>query len=695
MGLVKPQSDAVPFKQRQKAPIFDPQWSDSLGAGQIATMSFARDPNAKSNYIAKELNLPPNRIDFFDNLPVYINDQGQQLSLVPEWSFNPSDILKRSAFFAGDLPVTIGSIGSTAIPAPVPPLTKSAIGTGIGETVRQGIASVAVGEDLSGMDKAKFQLMEQGFNLGGEMAGNFVSRLTGKYVPVNIFAKELSDKRLNEYNELLKKAQQVGVDFLSPAEGTRLKSFAAMEQVLQRSPMSAEVIEQVLELRNEQVSDAVLKYIDMISPTTGSLVESGQLAKNAANDAIQAKINALRAEAGPMYKQAFRMGGQIDITKTLTKIARMRRKTPDGSPLRSVLDNYYEQLTWRKLSDKTGTRYRRRNLELLHEVKLDIDRALKSIDSLGEGQKVRLFKIKKSLLNDIRKNGIGDNGKAAGELYDEARNIYEEGMPAITQLDSSLVNIVAETKETNLHKVADSIFNPAMSDPKTMLQVKQIIQSQNPEAWTALIGTYLQQQWMKAPEAVTGNILEGAKFRKAVFGNKAKRRMWEAALEPEQFKALSDLMDVLEVTGKVFSSQQSITAFAGVALKDIEKSGSALANVPRVLSPQLIGENISMWLKERGARTITKRLAEIITEPDAIENLRKFKLLGDKNTRQIIDLLKLLGVPYLRSEATPMFAPERRDDIPQMQPTTKQNDLKGWPEGAVNIPTPNLFGGNN
>tara|TARA_R100001594_G_scaffold32710_2_gene60787 strand:- start:2452 stop:4566 length:2115 start_codon:yes stop_codon:yes gene_type:complete len=699
MGLVEIETspNALVFKQRQRAPIFDDQYKNMLGAGQIATMSLSRDPNAKASYIAQELGLPANRIDFFDDLPVYIDDEGKQFSLAPEWSFSPSDILKRSAFLAGDIPVMTGAIGGAAVPAPVNPLLKSAAGTAAGEAVRQGMAGALVGEELSLEDRAKYQGIEQALNLGGEVVGDLTSRLLGRHVPVNMFARELSDRRLAEYNELLDKARRHGIDFISPAEGTRLKTFAALEQVLQRQPVSAETIENVLEIRNDQSADAVMKFIRLLSPDTGSLIEAGAKARDAASKAMEAQLKIIQDEASPIYQEAFGMGTQVDVTKTLAKIASLRRVSPEGGSLRPQLEALKKQLERTPTTLPSGQKVRARNLRTVHHVKLEMDRILTALnvsgESLSQAQKVHIQEIKTSLLNDIRKNSIGDRGKEAGELYESARSIYEEGMPAVTQLEASLVNVIADKSEISLHKIADTIFNPSMIDPKSMEQVKKAILTHDPQAWTALIGTYLQQQFARQTEAATGNILEGAKFRKAVFGSRAKREMWKEALEPEQYKVMSELMDVLAATGKVFASNQSITAFATEVQETTLKDGGGLSKVFLIAAPHVWGTRTKDWLDQLGTEKITRRLAEIITDPDAIEELKKFKLLGSKDTRRIINFLKLLGVPHVRDYANPLIAPERgaheRDDIPPMMPTTDQN--RRWPEGATDIETPKVL----
>ena len=74
--------------------------------------------------------------------------------------------------------------------------------------------------------------------------------------------------------------------------------------------------------------------------------------------------------------------------------------------------------------------------------------------------------------------------------------------------------------------------------------------------------------------------------------------------------------------------------------------------------------------------------------------MKNKRLHGPQSVRGIVAAFKILGVPYVRTVGNPLLEPERRDDIPQMKPTTSR-DLKGWKEGAVNIPTPNLFGGSN
>lgn len=622
--------------QFQQEAIEDPRFF--IDRSTIAKMSLARDPESQLRSISQDEGIPLEQLGMLDGRPVLKDPQGQQFALIP------SGINTRSAAtLFGELPATLGgTLGAVS-----GGFAGGALGTSIGESARQLMSNLVTGERLSVDESLLNQSIEQGFNLASEGIGRGVAKAfnIGRTSKIG---KMMDPRRTASANKIIAKANRFGINNLTPAEATELQSLRTLEKVLQRTGGgSDEVIQDFLSIRNVEIEDAVVNLMDDIS-VEGSAVQAGRQVRTAAQEALQEAQEQLQSQAGPLYQSAFQSGQPIDISDTLKTIKGIQRANPTGSKLRAAMNKVERLLTFtRKDSTK---KLPRTQLELLHNAKIEIDRMLGQFgdDSLSKAQKVQLAKVKGSLREALKTNSD----------YAQAIGIYEEGMPAVTQLSDSLVGVLGDVKDTSLHTVSNKIFDPGLADASTVKQVRKVIQAQNPEAWDAIVRSKLQREWFNISEAATASASpRGAMFRKRIFGSKAKQKMWEAALTPDQFRTVSDLMDVLERTGKVFSTSESITFFAQEMAKDLKGNNAATAFFS-LLSPQEVGTKIAGHIQSVLDGKHAANLARIVTSPDGLAQIAKLKRLGPGSTRQIIELARLTGF-----SARQAFGPE-----PDIQP---------------------------
>ena len=130
-----------------------------------------------------------------------------------------------------------------------------------------------------------------------------------------------------------------------------------------------------------------------------------------------------------------------------------------------------------------------------------------------------------------------------------------------------------------------------------------------------------------------GNI--GGAYRKAIFGSKDARSKLRAALTPEQYKGVSDLMTVLEATGRAFK-QQSNTMPRQVAKESMEIEAEGLLRISDIASSPT--EPLNKFIKAMKTLSLedyARKQAIILTSPSSLADLRRSsRLLREMSPRE-------------------------------------------------------------
>jgi len=127
-----------------------------------------------------------------------------------------------------------------------------------------------------------------------------------------------------------------------------------------------------------------------------------------------------------------------------------------------------------------------------------------------------------------------------------------------------------------------------------------------------------------------------------------------AALGEEKYKALSELMEVLEAVGRV-PRRQSITEQAQqVAKREDFEAAPIISTVTRPWS------GVREWWVSKKKEDWQAEIAKAITSPDAVTELKKLRILkemspGSKNAAEIVGIaLARAGIaPFASAGKTP------------------------------------------
>ena len=277
------------------------------------------------------------------------------------------------------------------------------------------------------------------------------------------------------------------------------------------------------------------------------------------------------------------------------------------------------------------------DLETLHQAKMALDDMIGTARQTGMGNtaKGKLVAVKNKLLSAM------DN---ASPDYRQARQIFADLSPEVGSVREGVVGIIADLPDSKLQQAAAKIFNPAVSGPKTIRQARIWINAADPNAWQGLKRAYLQDSFEKAGREYAtggGKTLQGAKFRALVFGDVKRREMLKEALTPDEYRSMSDLMDVLEATGRAVDTN-SKTAWRMEEIAELKRMGVNVG--PGSLEIHMVLNNVADWWRQVQLGNYSEKLANIITSPDGIKNLRALRQVSPRSAKAMVISAHALGL---------------------------------------------------
>lgn len=432
-------------------------------------------------------------------------------------------------------------------------------------------------------------------------------------------AREASDKT----GIPLFQAQQTGV----PATLEK-QSFVA------QLPAGTKRAMESLRNQNQAAGDAVESFLNTIADSN-AVVTGPERARNAARSSIE-NMKRIRAErSSPLYKEAFEKGADVEAASIVKQLDETIETMPEGGEVSKTLKRI------RKLM--TGTGDKQPSLQYLHNVKLEIDQMLskQGETSLGNTTKRHVTEVKDMLLDAM------DKGSSE---YRQARDLFAQNSPAINALQDSVVGKIARLDDVQLKQVASSIFDPAQTNPRVLMDAKKAIQSADSDAWNEIVRTELERRLgsIKATtEAGTVENLPGQLYR-ALFPNEKSTKVLMNALDDEGKKNLNYLRTALGRArlGRPGGSQTA----ARQEIKEELKGGvsSAIRDFIRepISSTANYGVNtLTMSTQERALNQRVKALADTLYDPSwkaEMKALRKLDPDSPASARAMAQLLRAI-----------------------------------------------------
>ena len=311
-------------------------------------------------------------------------------------------------------------------------------------------------------------------------------------------------------------AQQTGV----PAQLEK-QSFVAQLPAGTRSAMAG------LKTQNKAAGDAVESFLVQIAPDS-SVITGAEKLRTAAQSAVE-KLKNIRAEkASPLYSDAFAEGSIVNIDPVNTLISKKLLDLPESGEIAKSV-----RRVSRLISGEP-------TLKRMHNAKIEIDQMISKVGdgSLGNTTKANLLEIQEELLR-----GMDDSS----DLYLQAREAFKEASPAVTKMQDSIIGKIANLKDDQLKQVATKLFDPSQTNPKVILDAKNVIRDVDPYAWDEIVRTELERRLgsvKSTAEAGTVENIPGQLYR-ALFPNEKSTNVLMNALDSEGKKNLAYLQTAL------------------------------------------------------------------------------------------------------------------------------------------------------
>lgn len=312
-----------------------------------------------------------------------------------------------------------------------------------------------------------------------------------------------------------------------------------------------------------------------------------------AADEVLKKLAAKRQErAGSVYKNSFELDIPIDVTDITAKLESELADANLRGQSRRVKQELLDALTDFSGFSESGFK---NNTELLHNALVNDFRPL--IEGLTkDGQ--RSLKLQASQIREQVSNRL----KAANPEYQRATDIYDPSKGHLQALEQGVIRAFAEAAEMGGQAAATATRNlfSGTAKPKEIRDLRRLIQTENPQAWQNIKGTWLRTQFDDAitssinPLGVQNKFLSRLGIRgKVMMGRGAekargtKAKVFEAIMEPEELKNFVDLVEMMQATSYIASQggspTQPLLALRTLLEKDITGAGRVAANAIRAV----------------------------------------------------------------------------------------------------------------
>ncbi len=498
-----------------------------------------------------------------------------------------------------------------------------ALGAGAG-AIEGGIA--ASGEAQGGIGD-RLSAVPAGAALGaaGGAIGTSIGRGLTRFADRRA-ARDIQRLDPNGIQTIQAQAREHGVQ-LTPAEMTNLPSLAQQQKQVGNTVGAGDDLADFYRMRqDEQIEPAIRQYMDNISEFHGDEA-SGEMVRAAANRAMSNVAEMRADQASPIYQRAFAdQSSEVDTERVLQSIARTSARFPETGAVRRRLDRagrLLQREVVREADDGSVITelVPETRVDVLHGAKLELDQMLERspANPIGNTERRQITGVKNQLLEAM---------DAASPDYGAARAIYADLSPGVERVREGIAGTIADLPDQQLRTVAGRLFDAKKLSPRSALEARRQLQGADPDAWQAIKRSYIEDTWIKASQETLGSggtpINAGAKFRKLLMGNARQRQILANTMEPEEFRTLNSLTNVLEASGRVkmIGSDTEWNRLANEAAK--KASASPLSRALRYVSLDALKEAANAWDERRFAAN-SDAVVRMITSPNGMQLIRELR----------------------------------------------------------------------
>ena len=624
------------FAPIEKPPVAISEPSMGASAGTAFMGGIPTDKQAAINYFAKQRGISPNRYRIIDGDIAYQADDGKFYKEV-------SGLGSTAAYYAPDVIEMTPDIAAGVALAPTALVNPLIAAGGVGGIAslsnlsRQMLANITAGQEVDPYQVGLTGLLSGGAELAPAVRKGFIERRT---------ARDIAQVNPSIVQSLRSKAGKYNIP-LTPGELTGLSSLLGQQKVIGNVPDTSAKMQKFYKEREAKVQSAVDDYLGTLSQVEDAAV-AGNRGVAALEQQKQKLIADREAAVEPIYRAAFESSVPVDAAPVLNQIDNMLKTQPPTGKAAGYLRKI-KDLLQRPEIDIDGNELKtfmpENRLPNLQNAKFEIDAMFTedAFSSLDKTVQAKLSAIKENLLTQMGKGNpdyIAANKKF--ELLSQPINEFNERITGVSLMQMS---------PDNIKNFSNRIFsNPS---PGTIKYAKQqIIAGGGEEAWNAVTRAFLEEQWTLAKKPAKTQ--QGAKldtgntWQNIIIGDPKQMKAMQAALSPDQFKALRDLAEVLEAAGRA-KKLGSDTAFNQLINEELFKNPpitSVTTGVARAVGGIKLDQPakaLSDWAIRRDAAANAGNIANIITSPDGINRLKELRQMSPTSAKRWAGTAQLLA----------------------------------------------------
>ena len=536
------------------------------------------------------------------------------------------------------------------------------------ETLRQELAENIRGEEGS-YDKLRI-----GISGVGGVAGEGISKAI-KTSKIARQAKDFEGLDVKDMQRLIKNSKDFDIDLTAP-EAANLMSLLNKQGVVGGLDDTATRMTSFYANRRGQVQDAVTKYLDEISPSRNAIETGIRVKDSVTKKQLELKQNRANVTK-PLYDDAVRVANEndtlpMDIRILVDDLDKMIKNQvgKNKTALENVKENFFLKGTdGKKILGADGKPTLIDDAEILQNIISDISTQTKAANVPGsslQGVDARVVGNLKKFQKQIKNTLSFDN-----PAYKEADKVYGELSKEINKLDKSFVNKIIKTADGNEDTIGNIIFK---GNEENIKYAKDLIPQ---DEWKAITSSWLGDTFEKAikqnPGATQPNFDIGLKWANTITGNKRQLKAIEAALEPEQYKTLIKLTDVLKASGRA-PKKGSDTAFKTQNIEDLKSN--TISQVSSVVDTRPV-VGLRGFLDRRALGINANKFVDIILDPNGFSKLKEIQNIKDTSLRNSA-LAQLFFQGTQESIDDDIPTSQRRLEKEQNETSTKEsNDAVG------------------
>lgn len=632
----------------------------AAGLLDVAVASLARDPQARIGYYSRQMGIPPEQFGVQGGQIFYETPEGRQ-------AVEPG-IARGIARGVGESFAPVGgAIGAIAgLPTAVGSLGLGTVGAGAGEALRQSLALGVMGEPISPMRVAGEAAIDAGSTLAGLLVGKGVSRAAATRYG-SMLRSEMG-KRGGQIAEALKFTlddlnTRYGTDIrLTPGELTNSAILRSQQMALGADPRTGERLAQFYATRGQELEKAQAGLMEEIAPGFLGREEAGQQLAKVSDQAFNVIRRERSTVAAPYYSKAFEAGRSVDISGF---DAQVRQLAEDFPPLAGALTKL------------------RKDYEKMGEISLEnVQNVIKEpLDDLISGMYRKGRNKAGNRLKELQNSLLASMDEQVPQ-YAKAREIWGDLSGDVDIAIGGALPRLAKTESRDFYDVGRRFLTS--SDPATIKRARDAILKipGGKEKWDNAVRGALEGVWESSmrefksgvSRADTQAAVGALSYWAKLMGNKEQAARLKAALDPDQFRALSNFLKVAEATGRALNFN-STTVGQGLGREALEQSvGAQGGAIALMLAPHRI-PGAASEAASRGIRNANlDLLADAITRTDSVDELLKLSVgAGGRwyNPRNVMIVSKVVNTG-LQSTA---FQPQLRDTDTQQQDFSDVEDV--------------------